>query len=499
MSFALLAALLVHAAAPPTVEEKIDRLLESTPAAARAHIGIYVVNLRNGQPVYAMDEDRLFTPASNTKLFSTAVALMRLGGGYRFQTRLLAASTPDSTGVIYGDLTLAGGGDPSFCARGINGNGNGKGGLVETPLKALEEFADQAYAAGIRRIRGNIVGDDTHYPYQPYPPGWSQDDEVFDYGGPVSALMVNDGAIAVTIRPGAAAGDPAEISIYPPIEYFTIENHIITSGPRTETRIEVDRPQGTRLVELRGNIRLPAKNTTSVSVQVLSMDDPALYAAAALLDALTRRGIAVDGHPVARHRSEPGPAKEIPGVVLASVSSPPLLEIVRVADKISQNLYAELLLRAAGNSGKGDGSRESGVTQLAGYLSGIGVEPDSYYFQDGSGLSNLTLVSPKAIVKLLSHMYESQARNAWIGVLPIGGEDGTLKGRFPKEAAKARRIHAKTGTISHVSALSGYVEGGSAERGPLAFSILVNHYKVPASEVRQLIDKIGLALVEAVN
>ncbi|MGB9604962.1 MAG: D-alanyl-D-alanine carboxypeptidase/D-alanyl-D-alanine endopeptidase, partial [Bryobacteraceae bacterium] len=180
------------------------------------------------------------------------------------------------------------------------------------------------------------------------------------------------------------------------------------------------------------------------------------------------------------------------GVELARRESPPLIEVLRVIDKVSQNLHAELVLREVGRVLRGEGSRAAGLAEMAAFLEEAGVPRGEYRFLDGSGLSRLNLVTPAAVVRLLAWMYRSPHWEAWISLLPVGGEDGTLSGRFGG-AARARRIHAKTGTLSLSNALSGYAQ---SRRGMLAFAIMANNAVAPASEVRAVIDKIALLAAE---
>jgi D-alanyl-D-alanine carboxypeptidase/D-alanyl-D-alanine-endopeptidase (penicillin-binding protein 4) len=229
--------------------------------------------------------------------------------------------------------------------------------------------------------------------------------------------------------------------------------------------------------------------------QLLAVDDPALYAAHVLHDVLTRKGIRVRGEPAVRHRyraEEPFDPNE--GVELARRVSPPLVEVVRVVNKVSQNLHAEILLREVARVRGADPTREDGLKQLDEFLQQqVGIGEKEYHFEDGSGLSRRTIVSPAAIVRLLSWMDTRPYRLAWDSLLPLGGEDGTLQSRFEKAPA-AKAIHAKTGTLATVAALSGYI---TTKRGArLVFSILANNHTVPTSEIRKAIDRMGLALIE---
>jgi D-alanyl-D-alanine carboxypeptidase/D-alanyl-D-alanine-endopeptidase (penicillin-binding protein 4) len=227
------------------------------------------------------------------------------------------------------------------------------------------------------------------------------------------------------------------------------------------------------------------------------VDDPAQFAAATLWDALIRRGVQVMGRPVARHRltGEPAPPRSTAaasGVELARRLSPPLADILTVVNKESQNLHAELLLDEVGRARGREGSRAVGLEQLGRFLAEAGVPLEEVQLVDASGLSVLDMVTPQAMTRLLAYMDRSQNRAAWINSLAVAGEEGTLSQRFTEDPA-AKRIRAKTGTLSHVSAIGGYALTASGET--LAFAILVNNYTAPASEVRAIIDRIGMLLV----
>ena len=490
----ILLLLMSHAlAAAPPLRQRIDRIREASPAARRAHWGIHVVDLASGKTLYARNETSYFVPASNTKLFSTSLALVRLGPDHRFRTLVIAERSPDSAGRVAGDLILYGGGDPTLSGRPIPYE---KGAAMGDPLAAIDELAGRTFARGLRRVDGDVIGDDTAYLWDPYPDGWAQNDTIWEYGAPVSALTVNDNTISLTLRPGAAADEPARISMSPPLEYYQIENRVRTvdKGGR---RIWLDRPAGSRELRIWGTI----PRSGGAATQLLAIDDPALYAALAFRDALERRGVMIRGRAVARHRpvNEAGdPAKGIPpqppaGVELARRESPPLIETLRVVNKISQNLQAELVLREVGRARRGAGSREAGLEELKAMLSEAGAAAEDYHFEDGSGLSRLTLVTPALATRLLRFVRSTPNGADWVKLMPVGGGDGTLADRFEGQPAAAR-IHAKTGSLSHVSALSGYVEReGSPAR---VFSIMVNNYNCPTSEIRRVIDKMALALVD---
>jgi D-alanyl-D-alanine carboxypeptidase/D-alanyl-D-alanine-endopeptidase (penicillin-binding protein 4) len=474
--------------------ERIDRLFAQSPVTRTSFWGIQVTALSTGKTLYELNAKRFFVPASNTKLFSVSLALTGLGPDYTFQTRVLAGAEPDATGRIEGDIRLVGGGDPNLSARAIPYR---MGSISGDPLAALDDLAAQIAARGIHRIEGDVVGDDSWYVWEPFGNGWSIDDPVYDYGAPVSALTVNDNAFTLSIRPGAAEGDPATIALNPAVEYYAIDNRIRTIAAGGERKIHYSRAAGGMTLELWGSIPMHDPGEDSA----LGIDDPALYAAIAFRQELEARGIFVAGRAVTQHLYpyevadlKQAPASgAAPGFELAVRKSAPLLEDLRITAKVSQNLHAELALRAVGRARRNIGSVEAGLDELKAFLTEAGIEPGVYNLNDGSGLARINLVSPEIIVKLLRYMYASPQRDNFLSILPVGGQDGTLNSRFAGPSI-AGRIHAKTGSLSHVSALSGYAQRRQGDW--IAFSILVNNYNGPTAAVRAVMDRICELMLE---
>jgi D-alanyl-D-alanine carboxypeptidase/D-alanyl-D-alanine-endopeptidase (penicillin-binding protein 4) len=470
-----------------SLDQEISRLLDASSAARSAFWGIQIVDIRTGKTVYSRNADRFFVPASNAKLFTTALALERLGPDFRFRTRVLSEAAPNGEGHIQGDVRLVGGGDPNLSARAVPYR---LGPVTGNPLAAIEDLADQVVARGVKRIEGGIVGDDTWYAWEPYPEGWTVDDTRYDYGAPVSALTINDNAFTLTVRPAARAGDLAELSLAPALEYYEIDNRVETAAAGGERKIQLDRIPGSHQLRLWGKLPLgaPAENL------VLAIEDPAEYAALAFRRALEERGVTVAGGVAARHRYPNANAAPDPAAFeLARHDSAPLIDDLGITAKVSQNLHAELALRAVARARGGMGTRQDGLEEMKGFLASIGIGSEEYNLSDGSGLDRSDLVSPSAIMKLLLHMYASPARESWIALLPIGGQDGTLSARFGDGVAKGR-IHAKTGTLSHVTTLSGYAE--RTDGSWLAFSLMVNNHNGQASDVRGVVDRICTLILE---
>lgn len=489
LSIFLAATLLVSAQSRPALKSRIDAVIANSPAMATAFVGIRMVRLKDGHVLYEREADHLFAPASNTKLFTTALALSTLGPEYRFKTTVVAD---------HGDLVFVGGGDPSLSARHYPYEKSPPGQQAEPfeTIAAIEELADQIVARGLKSIEGDVVGDDRRYVWDPYPDGWSVDDAIWEYGAPVSALIVNDNAFTLWMRPGENPGDLARILTSPSFIPLSIDNRLYTAA-NGERKISMDRRIGSHELEVWGRIPASDRGTN----ELLAVDDPAVFAAAMLRDALIRRGVSVRGGAVARHRNANEIADRkrgdvlpsVPGVEIARRESPPLVELIQVVDKVSQNLHAEVMLREVGAVKRNMGTREAGQEEMKTFLSQAGVAESEYHLVDGSGLSRLTLVTPAAITKLLVHMYRARTRHQWISLLPIAGVDGTLSNRFDGHP-EARAIQAKTGSLSHVRAMSGYAE--SKEHGPVAFSILVNSSLAASRDISAFLDTIGLKLIE---
>ena len=467
----LLSAVPVVAATAP-LAKRINALIEASPAARTAFWGIEAHDLNSRRTLILRNQNHFFVPASNTKLFTTALALTRLGAGFRVETLVTAAALPDAQGQITGPLTLVGAGDANLSGRPIPYDVAAE---KLDPLTAMRDLAQQLFAKGVRSVAGDVIGDDTRFVYEPYGPGWGVDDPATSDGTPVSALAVNDNSISLLI-------EPTRLTFSPALAPFSVENRII---PGLTKEIHVTRDAGSATLRLWGT--MPADDTGET--ESLGVDDPARYAALALIAALQSQGIAVSGTAIAKHRYPGDPfVSQTAGVTLASRPSPLLLDDLRVTNKVSQNLHAEMLLRLVGQ-----GSRQEGLKALTEFVSQTGIDPEEYAFYDGSGMSRLNVVTPHAIVRLLTYMAESPLAAEFASLLPVAGVDGSLRLRFAKSVAKGK-VFAKTGSLSHTTALSGYAVRKNGHR--VIFSIMVNNYKGPAAPIRETVDRICALLVE---
>lgn len=482
--------------------------------------GLLVADADSGEVLYEKNADRYFAPASNAKIFTTALALATLGPGFRFRTTIETHAALSPAGRLAGDLVLVGRGDPNLSNRKFPFDKE-----VERegpPEKVLADLADQVVAHGVREIAGDIVADDSYLSYERFPAGWTVDDIMWGSGAPVSAIVVNDNTFTLELRPAAREGDPATFVTAPWAGFYTIENGILTGARGAEEKLRVSREPGSRTIRLSGSIPAGAEPR----ILTVAIEEPAEYAAALLMQLLEERGVKISGVARAIH-AEPPPetlpvrdmaeARPAPGVqaaaatpaapvnlgnpvtvhlattVLAEHISLPLSEDVRLANKISENLHAELLLRISARETTGAMSIEDALPFAESWRDAAGLPADGALLTDGSGLSREDLVTPRAAVALLEYAARQSWGELFRSTLPIAGEDGTLADRM-KATAAAGRIQAKTGTLEHVNALSGYaISVGGAH---LVFSFLSDDHAMRAHDAEEVLDAIAVAMVE---
>ncbi len=503
--------------------------LVAQPAAARAHWGVIVTRL-DGAPIYALNEGKLFHPASYAKLFTTAAAMALLGPDRTFETRVVAKGTLEA-GVLMGDLELVGGGDANLSGRVLPyvspANRPRDGGPAPDPLRYLAQLADQVVAKGLKEVDGDVVGDDTYFAWEPYTPGWAVDDLVWGYGAPVSALSINENQIQVTVTPTATQGHTATVRLTPAIPYYTLDVGTWTGTAKYGRHVSMNRASGSKVLQIGGTIAVDA----GADVEEVAIQDPAEYAAMALKGILEARGVEVKGTARVEHRPSwegdfPTQSRETmdPGffngtlslgcsemgrpdlgpneTVLATHRSVALGEDVGVTNKVSQNLHAEILLRHLGKSMACFGTTAQGERVVRGFLTErAGIDKDDFVLYDGSGVSGYDLVTPRAVAKLLSFAAHDPKTGApqpwfaeWKASLPVGGVDGTLEDRFTRPPLKGH-VFAKTGTHSEGNALSGYLDCASGQTA--IFSILVDDHLPADNADRDTMDKIVAAIAAA--
>ncbi len=471
--------------------------------AARANWGILIVDRETGGVIYAQNADHFFTPASNAKLFTTTLALATLGPDYRFHTTLESEGPLNTNGTLTGDLILVGRGDPDLSNRKIPYSAKSeRDGPIE---KILAEMADSAVAKGLREVQGDIVADDSYFPYDPYPADWSVGDLFFAFGAPVSAIAFNDNVVTVHIQPGANAGEPAMVVTEPAAAIDTFSHEIATVQQGASPDFAVVRQPGPNFLLLRGTI--PVGH--SAERLDLAMTSPAETAAVTLKQLLEARGVRVVGTARARHAPPPettpagdpilppaAPAATPGPFVLVDHVSQPLIETVRITNKVSNNLHAELLLRTVGREKFGVGSVAAGLKIERDFLNSAGVPDGDVVLSDGSGLSREDLVTPRAVVALLQYAARQTWGQDFISTLPIAGVDGTLQNRMNNTRA-AGAIEAKTGEVQHVRGLSGFATTLPGET--LVFSIFYNNNPQTGIASAAPIDAIAEAMVETLG
>ena len=511
LTFAVIFVVLVAISAPAAddhaLDARIDKIL-SNPDVARGFWGVEVVSLDSGKTIYARNADKLFTPASNTKLFTTAAAFALLGPGFRFHTTVETSGTIDKHGRLDSDLVIMGRGDPNLSGRTLPYNLRTERKLP--PIVALENLADQLVQKGLRYVDGDIVADDSYYAFERYGEGWAQDDLVWEWGAPVAALTINDNVIFVNILPADRPGERAFVDINPFPEYYRIDNRVMTTpggtGPR---KIYINREPGSNQLTLWGNIPVDDQGAN----EALSIEDPADFTAKLFRLLLEKRGVTIYGRDKTHHTELaslstfsvtstasagggadhlPTPGTRLP-LVLGQFDSQPLSADLRVINKVSQNLHAELLLRLLGKEKGTAGTVEGGLEVERSFLASADIRPEEYVFYDGSGLSRQDLATPHAIVKLLTYAHHQPWGESFADSFPVAGVDGSLVERFTKTAAQGR-VRAKTGSLDHVNALSGYL---TTEKGDhVVFAILSNNHNLTNKRAIETIDSIVESVVD---
>lgn len=430
------------------LQENLRGLL-SDPALSRAHVGLIVQAAGSGEVLFEHGAEKRYIAASTTKLVTGAVALHRLGGAYRWVTRLLASGT-ETTGSLAGDLWVIGGGDPRI------------------ERDRLREWAAAVSGAGIRRIQGDLVGDDRAFEGPIWGRGWMWDDLFGGWAAGVSALQLSPASVPGELRPGAEPGDPARLVILEPGTEFPIRNRVRTGAPRSPVRLAFEpAPDG-------GNVTIEGWIPSDAERVRLSLapPHPTLYLLDVFARALAEEGVELVGDTrLAREEETPAP-----GGWERTFTSQPFAAILTRMLKQSDNQIAECFLRTLGLEDEGSGSAEAGLEVIEETLSGWGIEPGAVSLADGSGLSRYSAIAPRALARLLRRASQLPEFHLFRDALPVAGVDGTLSRRFTSTAASAN-VLAKTGSLDGVRGLAGFVQDGDGER--LIFALLLNGYDAP--------------------
>ena len=422
-------------------------------------IGEFLIqSLETGEYFYKRNENKLFMPASNLKLFTSSAGLVLLGDEYKFSTNIYMRGRMDGSTLI-GDLVVQGKGDPTLSGRFYKND----------VTKVFSQWADTLLDLGIDEITGSIIGDDNEFDDLGLGDGWQWDYESDWYAAQSSALSFNDNCIDIVVTADVET-DQAKIDISPNTKYAVIINKVSLVKNDSVTAIEVYRERGTNVISVTGTIRKSDSLKTFVTV-----NNPTQYAMVVLKEVLESKGITVGGFPIdIDDMSSPVDYNEL--YKLFTHYSPKLKEVVKIINKNSQNFYAEQLLKTIGLEIESFGTAENGIGACTSIFQEMGINPENMIMVDGSGLSRLNLVTPKQIVSLLNFMYQHKYYLPFYNSLPIAGVDGSLANRMKGSKAE-NNVRAKTGFIGYARSLSGYVNTGDNE--PVVFSMMVNNFTVP--------------------
>lgn len=462
-------------AVPQSLHDELDAIFDDE-RFSRALWGVRIESLRDGRVIYTRNSDKLVVPASNMKLLTMAVAATRLGWDFRFETRLEAVGTV-SDGTLHGDLIVVGGGDPSIDAVAFG------------PPPLFAAWADALQAAGIHRVTGRLIGDDNLLDDTGIGPGWAWDYLNDGYAAPTSALNYNENIAIIRVWPGATAGAPARVEVSPDGHGLEITHTITTTAAGGRTDVEQSRGLLAAAVALSGTIALGTDTPVTITA---SVHNPTRFFVDGLRAALAARGIPVrEGAIDIDDLDTPLPSDG--RRVIATRQSQPLSSLGAYFMKSSRNFYGETFLKTLGLRFGRLGTTTAGRAVATETLTTWGIPEDAYVMYDGSGLSRYNYVSPDAIVALLRHVWNDETlRGPFMAALSVGGHDGTLRSRM-RNTALAGKVQAKTGTISNVRSLSGFVDAPSGER--FVFSMIANHFTTSTSAVDEVAEKALLLVI----
>jgi D-alanyl-D-alanine carboxypeptidase/D-alanyl-D-alanine-endopeptidase (penicillin-binding protein 4) len=460
-------------AAQPAADDDLPQTLDAIVRGGvlgHSHAGVVVYSLDEGRVVYALHPDELLNPASNTKVFTTAAALARLGSDFRFLTEIYV-DTPPRDGAVEGNLTLRGHGDPSLVSERI------------------WQMSNDLWHAGLREVSGDLILDDTAFDAVVEGPGWDQDRSDRAYMAPISGLSCNYSSFALYVSPGDRPGSKARVEIEPMSAYFKIDNHTLTSSGsrrlRKPTTSAHPNHDGYHVVV---SGRVPVGQPTTTLWR--RVGDPTLYCGETVKELFARRGIKI--------RGKVRKAAVAPTATLFYTAESESLDLLlKRVNKQSQNFVAESILKTLGaQAASAPGSWPGGVAAVSEFLEHeVGIPRNSYLMKNGSGLNDVNRFSAAQVVKVLAYMYPRLTlAPEYLSSLGIAGKDGTVRFRMGGTPAVGR-VRAKTGTLEDVTALSGYAESLSGHH--YAFSVLVNDYPETLRQAIAAEDQIAVSLASA--
>lgn len=404
-----------------------------------AHWGIYAIDAKTKEVLYSRRASHLFIPASIAKLFISAAAFDSLGPSYVFETVVKSSTLPDEEGKIHGNLYLVGGADPFLNTQ------------------ALRQLAKEVYKRGVREVYGKLIVDDSLFKSSSLPVHGEWQDLIMDYACEQSALSINDNIVKVTILPHAANGRLAKIQVEQEIPYCQLINQVVTSRNAEMASLSISRGLADNLIEIKGMIPLsnPAITTR------IAIHNPQEYAKEIFRKALQDEGISV--REIRDQPDESGPYE------IARIPSVPLSLLIYKMNKQSHNLSADLLFKYMAQKFPLPDLENEALDQL---MNKIGINSSEYKLYDGSGLSRHNLITPQQTVKLLEYANEASFKRDFTASLPLGGMDGTLAHRF-QDLLPYCQIRAKTGHMSGINNLAGYIEFSNGRQ--IIFAIFIDH------------------------
>jgi serine-type D-Ala-D-Ala carboxypeptidase/endopeptidase (penicillin-binding protein 4) len=468
----ILAAALIpegHAGTLETIQTKVNQFLKR-PGVRSAQWGIQVRDPEADKVLVEVNPDKTFLPASVLKVVTTSAALEKLGPEFKYRTGVYTNGTVEPDGTVKGDLILVGRGNPNLV--------DSYGELIEKP--ALLELAEKLWRSGIRKVQGDIIGDDSYFDSKRPGNGWASSDLKTLYGAPLNALSINNNVIWIHAHP-TKYKQLVSVELEPQTSYFHIRNLGITGSRTAKRTLNVRLIKGTNTLVVSGI--LPSAKTHS---QHMLLEKPAEATAGMFQNELRKQGITVHGEVYATHSGDVSKEEQQGWSLLAEHQSLPLIRALEIINKHSQNLHAEMLLRTLGAEFKDEGSNEAGLQVINEFLVEAGIDSEKIRLNDGCGLSRENLLTPRFQTSLLEFLSKRPYFGLFRNTLAVSGTDGTLRNRLSATEVKGS-IHAKTGTLNGVNTLSGYITTQSGRN--LIFSIFANHVRF-ATKTKRTIDEI---------
>lgn len=440
------------------LQKEIDATVKGSQVTQSASVGIFIKALKSGEIIYEKNANMPLTPASNLKILTSAAAFALLGPDYTYKTYVYGGPIDPSRGVMESSLYLVGSGDPTFVEP-----------FVESPTIVFESFAEKLFAMGLRKVQGDLVGDDTIFDRDFVGKGWKARYILDNYACECGGLALNGNLLQLIINPG-------RVETFPESPEIPISNRAVAGG---YTELKVERENEKILIS--GVIGYGDSRQRLVPVH-----NPPLFTLSSFGRILLNHNIYVTGHV---RLIEPQPYKYSykKFIPLCVSTSPKLLDVLKVLNKESDNFLAQQVFRTLGAVVMGKGTRENSEAAVKKFLEKVGVETTGLEMADGCGLSTLNRVTPRQIVEVLDYMYCQPEGKKFISTLPRAGIDGTLKYRLYNTS-----VFAKTGTINENSSLSGYVVSGAGQM--MVFSIITNNGRNSAGFYKDLEDRIVYTL-----